>query len=141
MHAEEQIFHLPGPRLVLLFFDIGQITQQMRPAHTVCTGIAVITRPAIMHGTASKARPDANRVQRLASTLGMPGQVRQPLCAVDMHPTSSAFHTYARFIAMLEWTGDQQISDTSHRRSQRAGCSLYPRGKCSLGERTAVEIR
>src|SRR6266436_10353884 len=63
-----------------------------RCAHTVLAGVLVIAGKAIMHPPSMKARPDADRFQRLLASLGVPGQVGQPRRTVDVHPMQLASH-------------------------------------------------
>ncbi len=82
MHVQQQIMHLKSPPLLFLFIQVATIPQQVRSAHTVLTGVLVIAGKAIMHAPPMKAWPDADRFQRLLTSLGVPGQMGQPACAV-----------------------------------------------------------
>ena len=55
------------------------------------------------------ARPDADRFQRFPSPLAMPGQMREPARAVDMHPVELASQTHARLIGMLQRIDHQHL--------------------------------
>jgi hypothetical protein len=52
-----------------------------------------------------------------------------------------AFHTYTRLIPVLEGTGDQQIGNASHGRSQGTSGSLDPSQERSFGALATVKIR
>jgi hypothetical protein len=81
--------HLQRPILLFLFIQVAAIPQQVRSAHTMLTGVLVIAGTAIMHAPPMKAWPDADCFQRLLASLGVPGQMGQPPCAIDVQEVAT----------------------------------------------------
>ena len=47
-------------------------------------------------------RQDPNGIHAHTTSLPMPGQMREPLGTVDMHPMQFAMHAHARLVHMLK---------------------------------------
>ena len=90
---------------------------------------------------ARKARPNANRLQRLLPPLAMPGQMGQPARAVDMQPMQLSLQADARLIGMLDPTGRHQIGDALHRRGQPFSSFLHPARDRAIRQRTSHQVR
>ena len=99
-------------RAVRVHTGRDNLASLVRSAHTVLTGVLVIAGKPIMHAPPSKARPDADLLQGLLASLGVPGQVSQPPRTVDVHPMQLASHTHTRFVPMLQLTGADPVGNT-----------------------------
>jgi hypothetical protein len=99
-HVQQQRFHLPGPLLLVLFVQEGQVPQMMHVAKRMLAQIEPIRPPAIMHTDPVEVFEDADGVQGRFPSFGMDGIVGQVLRRTDMHPLTLACHVEARFILM-----------------------------------------
>src|SRR6266568_4432848 len=93
-----------------------------------------------MHGSSTKARPDTNVLHRLPASLAVPGQMRQPWCAVHMQPMQVASDAHAGFISMLRGRHTEPGGNLLYRRGKSLRCLLYPAQQVSLREMTAADF-
>ena len=140
--AQQQVAQLPGPGLVLLLRQKGQVAHHTRPTPAVPTGpVVVLAGPAVMGGASAEARPDPNRFGRRFSPPGMPRHMGQPARAVDVQPVQPAMHAHTRLIGMPMVPGRHQVGNTGDRGRQRLGGLLPPAGESPRAASGAEQVR
>jgi hypothetical protein len=102
-HLQQQFFHLPGPILLVVFFDEGQFAQMMHIAQGMLTGIRLVGRPAIMHDGSLVVGHDPNGIERLSSSFEMGGVMGELVGPTDMHPAMGGADAHRCFIQVDEW--------------------------------------
>ena len=126
MHGEQQVFHLGRPLLLLMLGKVRQLAHHMGSTETMCAQIAIVALPTVMHRSSTKPRPDANRLQRGAAPLRVPGQMRQKTCTVDVHPMQLAPDPYPCLVRMLQAAVSHSLGELLHARLQATCSFLLP---------------
>src|SRR6266851_2375798 len=126
MQIEQEVLHLGGPLLMLLFGDSRTISHEVGSTDAVSALIGIIARQSVVHASPGKARPDADLVHGLPTSRRMPSQMRQEAGAVHMQPMQHPIHADTCLISMLEPTGHEQLGNALDRRSQPLCCQFAP---------------
>src|SRR5260370_21684378 len=104
----------------------------MGATETLRALVVIIAGPAIAHRASTKAWPEPNVFQRLPTSPGMPGQMREPARSVDMQPVPFACDAHPGFIGVLQWARAQPVGNMRHHRGELLCCELDPPHERSL---------
>ncbi len=98
---QEQLNHLGGPRLLVLFSDEGQFSSMMFITQTVPTLVILeVGGPVVMDSRASKVRQNVYVVHRSLTSFGVKTIIGQVFSTGHMQPMTFTRHPQPSFIKM-----------------------------------------
>ncbi len=139
-HREQQLAHLVGPCLLLLFIEKEQFAQMVDMAQGMLARVEPVAAKAIMQASAAKVGQDVDGVEGGLAAFGVDGIVGQRGGGTDVEPPALAGHPHTAFILMEHVGPDQRRFDLLlHRFEQRRG-PLQLRGDRGFRDGDAQQV-
>src|SRR5258708_18704026 len=99
-HREQQLFHLVGPLLLLLFVQKDQFSQMVDIAQRMQAPVEPVAAPAIMQASPAKLKQNSDRFQGFFPSFGMDRVVGQSVGGTDVSPPALAHYVHTPFILL-----------------------------------------